>query len=79
MSPVMMMTFLVMMVPPPEDGGKNAFGQVTITKKDDEGRALDGAVFKIDIVFSNGSTGGQGPHMEDAANRHLNYAQFTLG
>ena len=39
----------------PED----AFGQVTITKKDDEGRALDGAVFKIDIVFSNGSTGGQ--------------------
>ena len=44
---------------PPEDGGKNAFGQVTITKKDDEGRALDGAVFKIDIVFSNGSTGGQ--------------------
>ena len=55
----MMMTFLVMMIPPPEDGGKNAFGQVTITKKDDEGRALDGAVFKIDIVFSNGSTGGQ--------------------
>lgn len=42
-----------------DDSPEDAFGQVTITKKDDEGRALDGAVFKIDIVFSNGSTGGQ--------------------
>lgn len=45
--------------PPTGGDDDDAYGQVTITKKDDEGRALDGAIFRIDITFSDGSTGGQ--------------------
>jgi len=41
-----------------DDDDTNARGQVTIIKKDDEGRALDGAIFNIEVVFSDGSRGG---------------------
>lgn len=41
-----------------DDDDDDAFGQVTVVKKDDEGRSLDDPVFSIDITFSNGDTGG---------------------
>ncbi len=47
--------------PPPGDSdveGSNAEGQITIVKKDEDGHSLDGAVFKIEIDFSNGDQGG---------------------
>ena len=48
--------------PPPGDsdtpGEGNAEGQITIVKKDENGHSLDGAVFKIEIDFSNGDQGG---------------------
>ncbi|MDL2232164.1 hypothetical protein LJC63_01105 [Ruminococcaceae bacterium OttesenSCG-928-L11] len=38
----------------------DAIGQITITKRDDEGNSLDGAIFRIDIEFADGSRGGTG-------------------
>ena len=38
----------------------DAIGQITIAKRDDEGKSLDGAIFRIDIEFANGQRGGTG-------------------
>lgn len=40
------------------DNEDTPFGQITIVKKDDEGKSLDGAIFNIDVTFSNGQKGG---------------------
>ena len=36
----------------------DAIGQITVAKRDDEARSLDGAIFRIDIEFANGQRGG---------------------
>lgn len=36
----------------------DAIGQITICKRDDEGKSLDGAIFNIQIEFANGERGG---------------------
>lgn len=36
----------------------DAIGQITITKRDNEGVSLDGAIFNIQIEFANGERGG---------------------
>lgn len=36
----------------------DAIGQITIAKRDDEGKSLDGAIFNIEIEFANGERGG---------------------
>ena len=47
-----------------DDDEQEAVGQVTITKKDDEGRSLDGAIFKITAVFGNGDRKTLNSHFE---------------
>ena len=36
----------------------DAIGQITIAKRDNEGKSLDGAIFNIQIEFANGERGG---------------------
>lgn len=36
----------------------DAIGQITICKRDNEGKSLDGAIFNIEIEFANGQKGG---------------------
>lgn len=36
----------------------DAIGQITVCKRDEQGKSLDGAIFNIHIQFANGQTGG---------------------
>ena len=36
----------------------DAIGQITVAKRDNEGKSLDGAIFNIQIEFANGERGG---------------------
>lgn len=45
-------------VPDEDTEKRDAYGQVTIVKKNQDGASLDGAIFDIAIQFANGSTGG---------------------